>query len=97
MAKHMELVHGGGEPTFMMRVVQFHRSALSRQCGEAVRIMKRGGAGSVLNSRAEFNRCYIPRLKVEECDKVKELEDMEEQELKVIKENLLDGDRSWEQ
>ena len=49
----MDQYHGGGEPTFVMRIVQFHRTALSRQCGEAIRIMRRGGAGSVLNSRAE--------------------------------------------
>ena len=40
---------------------------------------------SVLNSKGEFNRSYIPRLKVEEMDKVKELENLEEQELEVIK------------
>ena len=94
MTKHMELVHGGGDPTFLMRVVQFHKTALSRQCGEAVRIMRRGGAGSVLNSKGEFNRSYIPRLKVEEMDKVKELEKLEEQELEVIKKTLLGDDRS---
>ena len=97
MKKHMELFHGGGEPTFVMRVVQFHRTALSRQCGEAIRIMRRGGAGSVLNSKAEFNRCYIPRLKVEEQDKIEEMEKLEEQELAEVKENLLEEDRSWEQ
>ena len=97
MRKHMELFHGGGEPTFVMRVVQFHRTALSRQCGEAIRIMIRGGAGSVLNSKAEFNRCYIPRLRVEEQDKIEEMEKLEEQELAEVKENLLEEDRSWEQ
>ena len=66
MVKHMTQYHEGREPQFIMRVVEYHRSALSRQTGEAVRIMRRGGAGSVLNSRAEFNRCYIPRLRVEE-------------------------------
>ena len=39
-----------GEPTFIMRVVQFHRSALSRQTGETVRIMRRGGG----RERTEF-------------------------------------------
>ena len=42
-----------------MKVVQHHRSALSRQVGEAVRIRRRG---LTLNSRGEFNRCSIPRL-----------------------------------
>ena len=45
MRKHMEQYHGGGAPTFMMRVVEFHRTALSRQTGEAVRIMRRGEQG----------------------------------------------------
>ena len=83
---------------FIMRVVQFHRTALSRQCGEAIRIMRwGGGAGSVLNSRSEFNRCYIPRLKIEEQDKIRQLEKMEKQELESMKDNLLEGDRSLEQ
>ena len=46
MRKHMEMVHRGGDPTFMMRVVQVHKKALSRQCGEAVRIMRRGEQGA---------------------------------------------------
>ena len=67
--KHQELCHeGAGEPDFVMRAVSFHRSALSRQVAEAVRIMRRGGEGAVLNSRAEFNRSHIPRLQVEELD-----------------------------
>ena len=42
--KHMELHHGGKEnPNFVFKVVQYHRSALSRQVGEAVRIRRRGG------------------------------------------------------
>ena len=96
MWKHMEQYHGGGEPTFIMRVVQFHRSALSRQTGEAVRIMRRGGAGSVLNSRSEFNRCYIPRLKVEEQDKLTEMEEQEKKELESVKETLRVEDLTWE-
>ena len=43
MAKHQELVHNGREPEFIMRVVKFHRTALSRQTGEAIRIRRRGG------------------------------------------------------
>ena len=64
--KHQELHHGGEEPKFIMRVVGFHRSALSRQTAEAVRIQRRGGEGAVLNSKSEYNRCYIPRLKLVE-------------------------------
>ena len=60
MLKHMAEQHGGEAPKFIMRVVGFHKTALSRQTGEAVRIMRRGGAGSVLNSKGEFNRSYTP-------------------------------------
>ena len=51
-----------------MRVVKNYRSALSRQIGEAVRIRRRGGAGCILNSKSEFDRCQIPRLIIEEQD-----------------------------
>ena len=36
------------------------RTALSRQTAEAMRIGKRGAEGAMLNSRSEFNRCFIP-------------------------------------
>ena len=74
MAKHQELVHGGEEPEFIMRVVKFHRTALSRQTGEAIRIRRRGGEGAVLNSKGEFNRSFIPRLQLVEEEKIKEME-----------------------
>ena len=62
--KHHEIHHGSqGEPAFIMKVVKFHRSALSRQVGEAIRILKRG---VVLNNRSEFNRCSISRLTLEQ-------------------------------
>ena len=64
MVKHMTLHHEeGAEPEFLMKVVGFHRTALSRQVGEAVRIAKRG---LVLNSKAEFSRCNILRLSLEQ-------------------------------
>ena len=45
--------------------VQFYRAYLSCQIGEAVRIRRRGGAGSILNSKSEDDRCKIPRLILE--------------------------------
>ena len=51
----------------------------------------------MLNSRSEFKRCYIQRLRVEEQDKARELEVLEEQELEEIRETLNDEDGSWEQ
>ena len=51
-----------------MRVVKYCKTPLSRQIGEAVRIRRRGGEGSILNSKAEYSRCRIPRLVVELVD-----------------------------
>ena len=52
----------------MFKLVSSHKTALNRQVKEAVRIRRRGGENNILNSRAEFNRCHIPRLVVEEED-----------------------------
>ena len=68
MVRHQTLQHPGEPPSFQFKVVSSHRSALSRQIREAVRIRRRGGAGQILNSKGEFNRCHIPRLVVEEED-----------------------------
>ena len=66
--KHQQMVHREQEPKFIMKAVKYYRSALTRQIGEAVRIRRRGGAGRILNSKAEYDRCRIPRLVVEEED-----------------------------
>ena len=80
--KHQEADHGGDDsPQFMMRVVKHYKTALSRQVGEAVRIRRRGGAGSILNSKAEFNRCRIPRLAIEEIDE-EQLKEQKDRELR---------------
>ena len=65
-----------------MRVMQYHKTALSRQTAEAVQIQRRGGAGAVLNSKNEYNRCFIPRLWLIEEEVVEEMERAEEQELR---------------
>ena len=51
-----------------MKIVSTHKSALTRQIMEAIRIRKRGGAGAILNSKGEFNRAHIPRLVLEQKD-----------------------------
>ena len=89
--KHYQIAHGGvGEPCFIMRTVSFFKTALARQVGEAVRIRRRGGAGSILNSKSEFDRCRIPRLVVEQ-------EDEEETKKKLEEELQSDMDRIEEQ
>ena len=82
ITKHQMLHHGGNEqPAFTMKVVSQHKTALSRQIMEAVRIRRRGGEGAILNSKGEFNRSHIPRLVLEEKEIVTE-EQKKEQEKK---------------
>ena len=65
--KHQKLEHPGeNQPSFLRWSVTTRR--LERQIKEAVRVRRGGGAGSILNSRGEFNRCHIPRLIVEPED-----------------------------
>ena len=66
--KHQRLEHPGEKPSFIFKVVSSHKTALSRQIKEAVIIRRRGGAGSILNSKGEYNQCHIPRLVVEPDD-----------------------------
>ena len=45
--RHQVGAHGANEePSFIMRAVKYHRTALYRQLEEAVRIRKRGGKGA---------------------------------------------------
>ena len=95
MLRHQELEHGANtKPDFVMRVVRFYKTALSRQIGEAIRIQKRGGEGAILNSKAEFNRCQIPRLVVEEVD-TEEQKKLEEQEVERLQELIERNREEW--
>ena len=89
--KHQEQAHSlEEEPRFIMRVVRSYRTALSRQIGEAVRIRRRGGEGGILNSKAEYSRCRITRLVLDD-QKDEELDRMEEEEL-IRKREQLEAD-----
>ena len=84
-------------PKFIMRVVSNHRTALSRQISEAVRIRRRGGAGRVPNSKAEYNRSHIPWLRVENEEEVKEWE-LEQHEVQEQLTRMMDREhKDWEQ
>ena len=74
MLKHQVMEHGAAPAKFILRVVGSYQTALPRQVSEAVRIRRRGGEGSILNSHAEHNRCHIPRLRVEEEEESKKRE-----------------------
>ena len=96
MLKHQSLEHGGEQPEFAMKVVRNFRTALARQVAEAVRIRRRGGEGAILNSRGEFNRSHIPRLRIEEEEPAGAREArMKERE--HIRKNLKEQDKAWEQ
>ena len=91
--KHQIADHGGSNsPKFIMRVVRSYRSALSRQVGEAVRIRRRGGEGSILNNKSEFNRCKIGRLTIGEEEEQKPRDDDKEE---IMEKEVRTAD--WEQ
>ena len=61
---------GGGPPElsappkFKFTLISSFKDALTRQIFEAVRI-ERGGV-EILNSKSEFNRCRVPRLRIDQ-------------------------------
>ena len=59
-----------------------------------MRIRRRGGEGSILNSKAEFSRCRIPRL-VLDRNMDEEIERMEEEELEKRREQLEQELKEW--
>ena len=94
---HQMLEHGGEPPNFIMRAVSYHKTALSRQVKEAVRIRRRGGAGAILNSKSEFNRCHIPRLQMEEEETEGAREREESEAADKANEELTGSIAAWEQ
>ena len=50
-------------PRFKFRLITSFKDPMSRQLAEAVRIELRGN--DILNSKAEFNRSRVPRLRVD--------------------------------
>ena len=56
---HQELL---APPKFNFKIIRSFQDPLSRQLSEAVRIELRGE--TILNSKSEFNRCKVPRLKI---------------------------------
>ena len=62
-----------------VRIVRRHKTSFERQIGESVEINHNLGLGTrLLNSKNEYNRCTIPRLKIADRDEV--LEEIEEQQ-----------------
>ena len=96
MWKHRMLHHQGGAAPFVVKAVSFHRTALSRQAAEAVSIRRRGGEGMILNSRAKFNRCFIPRLTLMQDEVIKEMEKEEEMLSAEILGDISRNQEEWE-
>ena len=63
--KHWLLEHQDMEepPRFKFRLIKTFKDPMSRQLAEAVRIELRGN--NILNSKAEYNRSRVPRLRVD--------------------------------
>ena len=97
MVRHQALVHEGEPPVFLFKVISSHKTALSRQIKEAVRIRRRGGGGRILNSKSEYNRCQIPRLvvEIEDDDKRAQRLATEKKSRDDMKTVLEDRDKDW--
>ena len=50
-------------PKFNFKIVSTFKDPLTRQLAESVWIERRGQA--ILNSKAEYSRCRVPRLRVD--------------------------------
>ena len=60
LTSHEELL---APPAFKFKIVKTFQDPLTRQLAEAVRIELRGEG--ILNSKAEFSRCRVPRLRID--------------------------------
>jgi hypothetical protein len=59
LTSHEELL---APPGFRFKIIQTFQDPLSRQLAEAVRIDLRGE--NILNSKAEYSHCRVPRLRI---------------------------------
>jgi hypothetical protein len=86
MLKHMVDQHEGDDfdkVEFRMKAVKFHKTAFERQVYESVKIQNIREHHDILNSKAEFNRCAIPRLGLKMGDsETRERKKMKRQEEK---------------
>ena len=80
MLKHVIMSHPGqdmSEVKFGMKVVQFCKTSFERQIAESVIIQQEKNTHHILNSKAEYNRCSLPRLSTKLGNK--ELQDLEKE------------------
>ena len=60
LSSHEELL---APPAFKFKIISTFQDPLSRQLSEAVRIDRRGS--QILNSKSEYSRCRVPRLRID--------------------------------
>ena len=53
--------------------------------------------GAILNSKSEFNRSYIPRLRVVDDEEISEMEKQEEQKALEVEEGIRKNENQWEE
>ena len=68
-----ELHHKGAPPSCIARLIHRAGSALDRQTMEAMRIKRREGEGTILNSKYMCTTCYVSWLHLEEKDKLEQM------------------------
>ena len=91
MLKHIVDKHRDREVDeikFGMKVVSYTRSPLERQVLESVKIQEERKRNLILNSKAEYSRCTLPRLTSKmgekEYDKLRSEEKLEEKRLEDL-------------
>ena len=89
--KHVASHHQGMEikdVRFGMKVVRYTHTAMERQVLESVRIQEEQRRTHILNSKAEYSRCVLPRLTAKmgkaEYDEVREAEKKKEKEMEDL-------------
>ena len=87
MLKHVVDVHEDIDPAaveFRMKVISQHTSAFERQITEAVQIRRNAGP-FLLNSKLEYNRCFIPTIIVKKDEKPEKVDAKTEKETDIVK------------
>ena len=95
MLNHAVSVHPEMHPNeveFGMSVMSHHKTAFERQLKEAIEI-RRGQGSKLLNSKLEYNRCYIPKITVKIYEKEKSNPDHENE--KKVKDTIKMMRKKW--
>ena len=82
MLRHMVDKHEGEDFSKVhwgMFITRFKRSAFERQIDEAVTIDRESKESEILNSKAEWNQCQLPRLVTRIGNKEEELKNLEKE------------------